>query len=206
MSFFWLNIGDTVNKYILFIQNMDTTRTGPVFLLGHAASATVPVAIFQGIVTLYVQSIYIYRIVRLTQGMSKFNSLQRHAKVITYSCLCVAGGLMVVSLVGFIIFTKITTKPIPQWFPGLMLPGILALACASAVDVILCACMVYHLQRHKRQTNFQQTSMTATRNRKLTLETGLIPTIGQIIELLLIITRSHTGLWAGFGNTLAKVY
>ncbi|KAH8916826.1 hypothetical protein BT69DRAFT_1287319 [Atractiella rhizophila] len=185
---------------------MDTTRTGPIFLLGHPASATVPVAIFQGIVTLLVQAIYIHRIVRLTKGMSKFHSLRRPARIVTYTLLWIAGGLMIASLVGFVMFSKVSAKPIPDWFPELRIFGILALTGASAVDAILCSCMVYHLQQHKGQSDFQQTNMTATRYIKLTLETGLIPTIGQIIELFLIVTKPKTGIWAGFGYPLAKVY
>ncbi|KAH8928298.1 hypothetical protein BT69DRAFT_1316401 [Atractiella rhizophila] len=191
MSLFWINLGDTfgfpsllctcidslemesVNKYILFIQNMDATRIGPVFLVGHAAPATR--ACLSSIRSI---------------GVPKSS----HTREFCHQ------------LVGFLTFAKITIKPIPEWFPGLKVSGVLALACASAVDVILCACMVYHLRQHKGQTDFQQTSMTATRYIKLTLETGLIPTIGQITELVLIIVKSHTGLWAGFGYTLAKVY
>ncbi|KAH8916825.1 hypothetical protein BT69DRAFT_729413 [Atractiella rhizophila] len=203
---FWINLGDTVNKYILFIQQMDTTRTGPLTFSGPTFSATVPVATFQGILTIFIQAIYIHRIVRLTKGMSRFNSLHRLARIITYSCLCLAGCLMVVSIGGFVAFSRISSRPIPEWFPDLTLPGILALASASSVDVILCSCMVYHLHQHKSQSDFQQTSTTASRYIKLTVETGLLPTIGQIVDLVLIIVEPKTGIWAGFGYLVAKLY
>ncbi|KAH8930705.1 hypothetical protein BT69DRAFT_298 [Atractiella rhizophila] len=207
MGLFWVNLGDTINKFFSFVSYMeDAARVGPVLLLAPPVPSTLPVAVFQGTLTAYVQLLYIYRIVRISRGMPKFGSLDRTSKAITYSFLCLAGALIVTSFVGFVLYGICLTYPIDDYFPKMLVPGSLALGAASLVDIILCGLMVHHLRQHKDKSGFQKTNFMATRFIKLTLETGLIPTITQVLELLFLVIEPRTGLWAGMGYVVAKVY
>ncbi|KAH8913503.1 hypothetical protein BT69DRAFT_1359052, partial [Atractiella rhizophila] len=202
MALFWISFGDTVNKTVFYTSYMQSVALdGPHLFFIPITRSTIPSTIFQGILTVAVQLLYIYRILRIIRGIEKFNPSHQVAK-----CLCVAGALIIASLVGFIIGATVGSGPIADFFPHLILPAILALGCATAVDVILCACMVYHLQQHKTKSDFQKTGFMATRFIKLTLETGLIPTITQMMQLLLIILKPRTGLWGAFGYFIAKLY
>ncbi|KAH8923540.1 hypothetical protein BT69DRAFT_1350094 [Atractiella rhizophila] len=207
MGLFWISFGDTVNKFIFYVTYMQSVALdgSHVFFIPVNRSI-IPSTIFQGILTVYVQLLYIYRILRIIRGMEKFSPSHHLAKVVTYVCLCVAGALIIASLVGFFIGASVESGPIVNFFPHLLVPAILALGCASAVDVILCACMVYHLRQHKTKSDFSKTSFMATKFIKLTLETGLIPTLTQMAELLLIILKPRDGVWGAFGYFIAKLY
>ncbi|KAH8913541.1 hypothetical protein BT69DRAFT_1291335 [Atractiella rhizophila] len=207
MALFWISFGDTVNKSIFYVSYMQSVALdGPHLFFIPITRSIIPSTIFQGILTVSVQLLYIYRILRIIRGIEKFNPSHHLARLVTYVCLCVSGALIIASLVGFIIGATVESGPIVDFFPHLIVPAILALGCATGVDVILCACMVYHLQQHKIKSDFQKTSFMATRFIKLTLETGLIPTITQLVELLLIILKPRTGLWGAFGYFIAKLY
>ncbi|KAH8927810.1 hypothetical protein BT69DRAFT_708600 [Atractiella rhizophila] len=204
---FWLNLGDTVVKFVLFVRYMQSAALdGPLLFFKPADRAIIPLTAFQGSLTVYVQLLYIYRILRIIRGMAKFNPSHERAKLVTYGCLCVAGLFIIASLVGFVLYALGEARPIINYFPRLLVPGILGLGCASVVDVILCACMVYHLRQHQSKSGFDKTNFMASKFITLTLETGLIPTLLQILELLLIIIKPRSGLWAGVGYFIAKVY
>ncbi|KAH8920759.1 hypothetical protein BT69DRAFT_1321239 [Atractiella rhizophila] len=207
MALFWISFGDTLNKFILFVNYMQSaTLDGPLLFFKPVNRTIIATPIFQGILTVSVQLLYMYRILRIIRGMAKFKPSHHRARLITYGCLCVAGAFIIASLVGFVMAAMIETRPIVDFFPRLLVPGILALGCASTVDVILCLCMVYHLRQHKTISDFDKTSFMAKKFIKLTLETGLIPTVTQILELLLIIFKPRSGLWGAVGYSMTKVY
>ncbi|KAH8921563.1 hypothetical protein BT69DRAFT_1351544 [Atractiella rhizophila] len=202
---FWINLGDTITKFASFITYMqDIALVGPLLFLSPPVPATVYVAVFQGILTAYVQAIYIWRIVRITRGLSKLGSLQKNVKPITFGCLWLAGALSLACIIGFVFYGIHLTRPIVDLFPGTLVPGGIALGCASAADALLCFCMVYHLHRHRDRTVYSKTNFVAAKVSilsiveeadvsvssqfiRLTLETGLIPTITQILELIFLI-------------------
>ncbi|KAH8929061.1 hypothetical protein BT69DRAFT_1346169 [Atractiella rhizophila] len=207
MVLFWINLGDSVNKLVLFVRYMQSAALdGPLLFYKPADRTIIPVSIFQGTLTVYVQLLYTYRILRIVRGMAKFNPSHRRTKLITYGCLCVSGVLIIASGIGFIFYAIGVAKPIIDYFPGLFAPGIVGLGCASLVDVILCLCMVYHLQQHKTKSDFDKTNFMATKFIKLTLETGLAPTLIQVLELLFIVLKPRSGLWAGVGYFIGKLY
>ncbi|KAH8920838.1 hypothetical protein BT69DRAFT_1283686 [Atractiella rhizophila] len=208
MVLFWLSLADTINKLILFVNYMQGAALDGVLLFVKPVDRTfIATAIFQGIVVVFVQLLYIYRILRIMGGIgAKFNPSHRRARVVTYGCLCLAGVLIIASLVAFTLAAIVQAQPIINYFPRLFAPGIIALSCASAVDVILCACMVYHLQQHRTKSDFDSTNSMARKFIKLTLETGLIPTIAQVLELLFIIIKPRSGWWGAIGYFIGKLY
>ncbi|KAH8926169.1 hypothetical protein BT69DRAFT_1028342 [Atractiella rhizophila] len=205
---FWLSFGDTLNKLILFVNYMEGATLHGILLFVRPVDPTIiPTAIFQGGLIVFVQLLYVNRILRIVRSTgAKFNPSHRQAKLLTYVCLGVAGVLIITSLVGFAWGAIVEDRPIIHYFPDLLVPGILSLGCASAVDAILCACMVYHLQQHKTKSDFDKTNFMATKFIKLTLETGLIPTVVQFLELLFIIFKPRSGWWGAVGYFIAKLY
>ncbi|KAH8913664.1 hypothetical protein BT69DRAFT_1344286 [Atractiella rhizophila] len=85
MALFWISFGDTVNKTVFYTSYMQSVALdGPHLFFIPITRSTIPSTIFQGILTVAVQLLYIYRILRIIRGIEKFNPSHQVAKFITY--------------------------------------------------------------------------------------------------------------------------
>jgi len=194
-SFLIVDFSDTVCKGV-FVT--DFVANGIV--KGLASAAQTPrtvfaIAFLSGLLASMTHVFYARRIYRITMTWK--------------SRKWIWAGLIITLLVSAFQFAAATWSgyigllPIERWASFNAVP-IAWLTSSSAVDVFLCFMLVYYLRSQK--SDFQSTNDLLTRWVSITLETGLLPTLVQITDLILSQTYPTLPYHISVNFVLTKTY
>ncbi|KAH8926509.1 hypothetical protein BT69DRAFT_1317529 [Atractiella rhizophila] len=193
-------VADIIDMILKFSFAADYIADGLVHGLAvdHVPKTVFGLTILGGFIATLTHITYMRRLYRV----SKYWKYRRMVLALLAILLCV-------SLFGFsgAIWTGIvTTRALPTWYPDLSYSASFWLGGASVCDFTLCFLLIFYLKMQQRETDFEKTEKLVGKWVRTTLETGLLPSIVQITDLILSLTYKDKLYHIGSNFIVVKTY
>jgi len=194
--FLVLDLADTITK-CQFITDL----VGVDLVQGVAGTYTVPRTVFaiaftDGLIALCTHLFYARRIYRIT--------LSYRSRKYLWVGLTIAILVSIAQFCAACYSGWVALLPILDWKSKASATNIIWLGGSSAVDFFLCITLVIYLRSHK--SAFESTNNMIQRWIRLTLETGLLPALIQLTDLILSFAYRAKPYHLAVNLTLPKAY